>query len=175
MSRAARRITQHRRLALAILAAFVLAFCLFRRATLPALTDADAAADPALLDGRLWVDGRPVKHTDYVNAVFFVSDANMGIFQRASSYDIRFELFDMTRDKTTIRLSFPQSKRSATVRYSVRQCRDRAPFDLCLDISSNPWGGPSHYYGFSHPEDERQALGTLAQDVRGRATRAPAD
>jgi hypothetical protein len=168
-------MTQHRRLALALVAAGVLAFCLVRRASSPAPTDADGAADPALLDGRVWVDGRPVKHTDYVNAVFFVSDANLGIFDRASSYDMHLELFDMTRDKTTIRLTFPQSKRSATLRFSVRQCRDRTPFDLCLDISSNPWGGPSHYYGFSHPDEERQSLGPVAQDLREHATRPPAD
>jgi hypothetical protein len=175
MSRAAGRVTQHRALALAFLAVGVLAFCLLRRATSPASTDADADADPALLDGRLWADGRPVKHTDYVNAVFFVTDATLGVFQRASSYDMHVELFDMTRDKARIRLSFPQSKRSATFRYSVRQCRDRAPFDLCLDMSSNPWGGPTHYYGFSRPEDERQALGDMAKDLRHRATRPPAD
>jgi hypothetical protein len=175
MRRAAGKRTTHRGFVLTFLAVSVLAFCLFRRATSPSTTHADGAADPALLDGRLWVDGRPTKPTDYVNAVFFVTDAELGAFQRGSSYDIHIELFDMTRDATTIRLTFPQSKRSATFRYSVRECRDRSPFDLCLDITSNPWGGPAHYYGFSRPEDERQALGALARDVRDRATRPPAD
>jgi hypothetical protein len=172
---AARRIAQHRGRALAFLAVAVFAFCLFRRATSARTTDADGALDPALLDGRLWVDGKPVKHTDYVNAVFFVSDANLGVFQRASSYDVHLELFDMTRDQAAVRLTFPQSKRSASFQYLVRQCHDRSPFDLCLDISSNPWGGPSHYYGFSHPDDERRTLAALARAVRDRATRPTVD
>ena len=104
----------------------------------------------------------------------FVSDANFGVFQRASSYDLRLEFFDMTRDSTTIKLTFPQSNRSATLSFAVRECDDHKPFDLCLTLSSNPWGGPIFYYGFSRPEDERQALGALGRELRDAAqARAP--
>ncbi len=123
------------------------------------------ASDPSLVDGRLWVDSRPDKHTDYVHAVVFLSDANLGLFERASSYDRRLELFEMTRDSRTVKLTFPQTDRSATFTFSVRECDERKPFDLCLTLSSNPWGGPTAYYGFSRPEDEHEALGALARDV----------
>jgi hypothetical protein len=168
MRTTASRIARSRAFGLAVLGGAVLAFCLVRRAATSDFPGAGTSAEPGLVDGRVWVDARPLKLTDYVNAALFVSDANFGLFQRASSYDIRLELFDMTRDEGTIRLTFPQSSRSASFRYTVRECRDRKPFDLCLDISSNPWGGPLHYYGFSRPDDERQALGALAGTLRAR-------
>jgi hypothetical protein len=159
------RTTLQKGLALILLATGVLAFCLLRHAPTAA-----KAADPRLVDGRLWVDSQPIRHTDYVQAVAFLSPANFGIFQRASSYDIHVEFFDMTRNDKTIRLTFPQSNRSAEFRYTVRECHDRKPFDLCLDLSDNPWGGPSHYYGFSQPDEERRALGVFGRDLRNRAT-----
>jgi len=122
------------------------------------------ATDASLLDGRLWVDSRPEKHTDYVQVAVFLSRANFGLFERASSYDRRLEFFDMTRKATAVSLTFPQTERSASFTYSVRECSDHKPFDLCLTLSSNPWGGPTSYYGFSEPEEERKVLGELARD-----------
>lgn len=129
-------------------------------------------ADPSLVDGRVWVDSRPDRRTDYVQAAIFVSDANFGLFERASSYDLRLEFFDMTRDAKTVRLTFPQTNRQANFGFSVRECSDHKPFNLCLSLSSNPWGGPKNYYGFSRPEDEGQELGSLSRDVRA-AAQAP--
>jgi hypothetical protein len=108
-----------------------------------------------------------------VQGAFFVTDANFGLFERASAYDIRIEFFDMTRDAKTIRLTFPQTKRQAKIDFSVRDCTDHKPFDLCLTITSNPWDGPTEYYGFSRPEDERRELGALADDARAAADHKP--
>jgi hypothetical protein len=126
---------------------------------------ARTSADPSLVDRRLWVDSRPDKYTDYVQAAVFVSDANVGLFERASSFDRHLEFFDMTRTARTVKLTFPQTDRRATFTVSVRTCNDHKPFDLCLTLSNNPWGGPTAYYGFSSPEDERKELGALARDV----------
>jgi hypothetical protein len=131
-------------------------------------------ADPALVDGRLWVDSRPDRRTDYVQGALFVTDANFGLFERASAYDVRIEFFDMTRDGKSIRLTFPQTRREAKFDFSVRDCSDHKPFDLCLSISSNPWGGPKEYYGFSRPEDEQRELGALARNARTAAHEPPA-
>jgi hypothetical protein len=156
------RTTRQKLLALSIFAAAVASLCWARRASAPS----EASADPGLVDGRLWVESRPEKLTDYVQAAVFVTPANFGVFQRASSYDMHLEFFDMTRDAKSIRLTFPQTNRSATLRFAVRECRDKRPFDLCLDLSNNPWGGPLRYYGFSQPDEERRVLGPLDAIVR---------
>jgi hypothetical protein len=157
--------------ALAVLAAAVLAFCVWRR------KGSDEAgtsvADPSLIDGRLWVGSMPDKHTDYVQAAVFISAANFGLFERASSYDIHAEIFDTTRDTKNVKLTFPQSGKSTSFGFSVTECKDLAPFDLCLDITRNPWGGPKRYHGFSRPEQEGEALGPLAARLRENARAAP--
>jgi hypothetical protein len=161
---------RHKLFALALLAAVVGGLSLLG----PHATrggDTGALDDPGLVDNRLWVDGRPEKHTDYVHAAIFISRANFGLFERASSYDVRFEFFDMTRDPQRITLTFPQTNRSATIGFSVKACDEKKPFDLCLDLTSNPWGGPKRYYGFSQPEQERAQLGDVADRLRADAQR----
>jgi hypothetical protein len=132
----------------------------------------DAAADESLVDGRAWVEGRPDRMTDYVHAVFFVSRANIGIFERASAYDLRFEIFDLSRQKGSLKIHFPQSKKDANVGFGVKECNDKPPFDLCLDLNDNPWGGPKRYYGFQNPEDEKANLGDFAARLREAAARS---
>ena len=120
-------------------------------------------ADPSLIDGRVWVELRPEKLTDYVQAALFMSRANFGFFERASAYDVHFEFFDMTRDSRTVKVTFPQTDKSATFGFAVNTCDDLKPFDLCLELTKNPWGGPKRYRGFSKPEDEEATLGLLAR------------
>jgi hypothetical protein len=127
------------------------------------------SGDPSLVDRRLWVDSRPDKHTDYVHAAIFLSESNVGVFQRASTYDLHLEIFEMTRDSKTMKVTFPQTGRSAGFTFAVRECDDLKPFDLCLTLSSNPWGGPTRYFAFSRPEDESRQLGGLARELRDAA------
>jgi hypothetical protein len=124
------------------------------------------AADESLIDGRAWVEGRPDKLTDYVHAAFFITRANFGVFERASAYDLRLEFFDLTRQKGALKIHFPQTKKDASVTFSVKECSDKPPFDLCLDLSDNPWGGPKRYYGFQKTEDEKAELASVAAHLR---------
>jgi hypothetical protein len=148
--------------ALGVLAAAVALLVLWRRSPDPAPAD-----DPSLVDGRAWVEKRPEKLTEYVHSAFFLSrQANIGFFQRGSSYDMRLEIADVSRKDGALRVHFPQSGRDATVTYRVRSCKDLPPFDLCLELGENPWDGPRRYFGFSRPEDERANLGDLAGRLR---------
>ena|SRR5579883_995686 len=137
-------------------------------------SDADVApeGDPSQIDARLWVEKRPEKLTDYVHAAVFLTQAHFGIFERASAYDLRLEQFDLNRDKGTAKVFFPQTSRSSTFTFAVKECSEKPPFDLCLDVSQNPWGGPKRYYGFSREEDERAALGAFGATLRERALSA---
>jgi hypothetical protein len=123
-------------------------------------------AQDELIDGRVWVEGRPDRMTDYVHAALFAPRANLGLFERASAYDLRLEFFDLSRQKGALRIHFPQTKKDANVTFVVKECSDKAPFDLCLDLSDNPWGGPKRYYGFQKPEDEKAQLGGLSARMR---------
>ena len=129
------------------------------------------AADESQLDGRVWVEGRPDRVTDYVHSAFFFSRANFGVFERASAYDMRLEFCDLTKKDGKLKLFFPQTKKSAETSFTVKECSEKAPFDLCLDLGENPWGGPKRYYGFTREEDERAALGDTAVRLRAKQPR----
>lgn len=112
--------------------------------------------DPSLLIDRVWVDSVPDKPTDHTNFAYLIPEPAIGIFQRASSYEMRAERFDHRRDGKTLELTFPQSGKTAKITFTVTACSELPPFDLCLDLSDNPWGGPKRYYG-TRAQDEDDA------------------
>jgi hypothetical protein len=125
--------------------------------------------DPTLIDGRVWLERRPEKHTDKVHATIFLTGYNIGLFDERSSYAGRHELFEFTRTGGDVKGLFPQSDKKFTINFVVRACDDAPPFDLCLDLSSNPWNGPKRYYGFRDPDAESRELGTRAHSLRAAA------
>ena len=120
--------------------------------------------DPSLLISRVWVDSRQQKPTDYLHGAFLLPRPSIGVFQRSSSYDFHFERFDYKRDGQRLDLTFPQTGKQAEITFTVSACDTLPPFDLCLDLSDNPWGGPKRYYGKrkADDEDERAMRGMRA-------------
>lgn len=134
------------RRALLLLAALPLASCA------PPKTE-----DPSLLFDRVWLDSKPDKPTDYAHAAYLIPRPALGIFQRASSYESRAERFDHRRDGQKLEITFPQSGKSSEVTFTVTACSALPPFDLCLDLSENPWGGPRRYYGMREQDEDERA------------------
>src|SRR5262245_45048871 len=82
--------------------------------------------DPRLLYDRVWVDRLPEKHTDYMQALFVLGARPVGVFQKASSYDLHLEFFFYTREgEGHLKYRFPQSEKQGAVRYQVRACHDQ--------------------------------------------------
>src|SRR4029079_18356785 len=75
----------------------------------------DGGEDPSLLLDRVWVDSQPEKLTDYVQASYFAGRQSLGVFQKSSAYDYRFELFRWKRDNKQVELTFPQTGKAAKV------------------------------------------------------------
>jgi hypothetical protein len=133
-----------------------------------------ADEDDAMAFNRVWVEKRPDKHTDYVHVMLLFDRSHFGLFERASSYDLRLEFAEFTREKSTVKLVFPQTGAKKDFTVKVTRCDSLPPFDLCLDVNENPWGGPRRYYGFTDPENERKELGGIAADARARVAAAVA-
>jgi hypothetical protein len=133
-------------------------------------SEVGASDEPGLINDRAWFEKQPEKPTEYVHAAIFIESAKVGVFQRASAYDYRGELFEMKRDKENVSVVFPQSGRATQFSFTVKTCSDRKPFDLCLDLTANPWGGPRRYYGFRADEDSQklQDTGSIAAELRER-------
>lgn len=128
--------------------------------------------DPSLIDGRVWLEKRPERHTDKVHAAIFLTDYNIGLFDERSSYAGRYELFELTREGNTVKGFFPQTDKNWKLTYAVRACDDLPPFDLCLELSSNPWpqsGAPKKFHGFRDADRESRELGVLSSSMRASA------
>lgn len=113
---------------------------------------------PDLVYKRIWLERVPDSPTDYAHGLYLLSTPSAGVFQRSSAFDYHFELFRHDMDKNKLKMTFPQTNKTATVTITIKKCDDLPPFDLCLTLSENPWSGPKKYYGFFETEDESKAV-----------------
>ena len=109
--------------------------------------------DPELIFDRTWLTPVPEGDREFLHAMIVIRAYDMGLFYKASRYRVEEELFELDHDARTLKMRFPQTGRRATVRYTVSACDDMPPFELCLDLNRNPWGGPRRYYAFRDDED----------------------
>jgi hypothetical protein len=122
--------------------------------------------DPSMIFGRLWVDSSPAKDTDYVHALALLKRLPVGVFQRASSYRMVAERFDYRRKNNRLELTFPQSGKEAALTYRIWACDDLPPFDLCLELSRNPWEhGPKRYHGMREQRRASARIQALSRRV----------
>jgi hypothetical protein len=124
---------------------------------------------PTMLYSRLWLEKVPEKPTDYVQGAYVLDTPAVGMFQRASAFDYHLELFRHDQKGNKIELDFPQTDKKVKITYTIKGCDDLVPFDLCLTLSDNPWGGPKKYYGFRDAEEEAEALPGMRQGMMARA------
>jgi hypothetical protein len=127
--------------------------------------DVARGEDPSLVLDRLWLDSKPEKYTDYTQYFFILSAAPIGIFQQSSAYK---------RKGDQLLMHFPQTDKNREVSYRIRRCDDLPPFDLCLDLSDNPWGGPRRYYGLADPDQEQELFGARRHLLEHHLAGAPA-
>jgi len=110
-------------------------------------------ADPALVADRIWVEAEPESLRQKVHRTLLVSQVRLGIFDQSSFYAGQHEIFEWRRSGAKLAIVFPQDRRKAEVTVTVSRCDELFPYDLCLDLSENPWGGPTRYYGMMEPDD----------------------
>ena len=128
--------------------------------------------DPSLVLDRLWLDSKPEKYTDYTHIFFVISAAPFGIFQQSSAYRSVAELTEYKRKGDRLFMHFPQSDKNREVTFRISQCDELPPFDLCLDLSENPWGGPRRYYGLADPDQEQELFGARRHELEHHITDA---
>jgi hypothetical protein len=127
----------------------------------------DVESNADFLKNRFWLETMPEKKTDHVHGfMVFRLPRNRGIFSKSSLYDFHFEMF-VIEDATAKELSlhFPQTDKHEKVGYTIKSCSDKAGFDVCLDLSQNPWGGPKRYYGIKSKKKETELVGDLRDAV----------
>lgn len=105
--------------------------------------------DELLIFNRYWMSKVPETETDYFYDFFILVQANRGAFAKMSHYRFEEEIFEYERSGQTLEVLFPQTDRRQAIRYEITRCDDYPPYGLCLDLSKNPWGGPTRYYSYA--------------------------
>jgi hypothetical protein len=123
-----------------------------RSEPVPVDESAESHAAPRDLLNRIWFDKLPEKRSDEVTIALFFG-GGIGVFDTGSAYRASFEMFEFERKATELDFLLLHDKKRATVKYTVSDCDDKPPFDLCLVLDGNP-RGPKKLYGFAYDEDE---------------------
>lgn len=131
-------------------------------------SEARRGDDSRLVLDRVWIDNMPERYTDYVHAMVVLSDAPVGLFQKASAYRANIEIMEFRREGGTLKIHYPQTGKSETVRFKISHCSDLPPLDLCLDFAKGPWHGPKRYYGASDESLLPGAVRALETAARAR-------
>ena len=136
--------------------------------TLGGCSSRAADEDPSLLFGRVWLESTPDKPTDYTQGAFLLPRPSIGVFHRSSAYDFHIERFDYKRDGKALALTFPQTGKKSELTFTITACDKLPPFDLCLDLSDNPWGGPKRYFGMRQQDEDSAAARLMKAELGAR-------
>lgn len=107
-----------------------------------------------LLFDRLWVTDFPEDEREFGHDFFVVRGQDFGFFSRSSMFRFEEELFEFELNNGSLELHFPQTGQTSTVPFEISDCNDLPPYDLCLDLEHNPWGGPRRYYSIQNDGDD---------------------
>ncbi len=112
---------------------------------------ADSAGSPRAVLGRVWFDRYPDKATDEVQ-VWIWFGGGVGIHETGSYFRMNYDVFEFERQGDKLSMVYLQDRKTAETRIKVSSCTEKAPFDLCLDLT-DALGGRTRYYGFGDLDD----------------------
>ncbi len=113
-------------LAVAVVAALALARCWTHAG--------DDAADPTLVFDRVWLDELPRTPKQTFNTFVAATEEPFGLFHAGSQWKGTYELFSHKASGDRLRIAYPQSNESETVKVRAWPCRERG-MDYCLELT----------------------------------------
>jgi hypothetical protein len=137
---------------------------------LGALSSGDAAGSPRAVLGRVWFDRYPDKATDEIQ-VWIWFGGGVGIHETGSYFRTSFDVFEFERQGDKLSMVYLQDKKTAETRIKVTPCEEKAPFDLCLDLT-DALGGRTRYYGFGDVDDMASRIPWSKSVLRAAEARA---
>jgi hypothetical protein len=126
-----------------------------------------AHENPTLIHERIWIEKAPRKLNELTHVLGLLEEHEpFGFFAQASAYKQMSEVFNYKLERDRLFIRFPQDGREATVKLHIERCSSEVRgADLCLQLDSNPWGGPKRYYGV-RVERARELVPSLSAQMR---------
>jgi len=97
---------------------------------------------PAL--DRLWVDHFPANPRDEISVFLALTDEPIGIFQTASQWRGKYEIFQHETNGDEARIVYPATGERETVRIRARKC-DENGWEYCLEVKGASRGVKKYY------------------------------
>jgi hypothetical protein len=119
----------------------------------PAL--ADNPGDKLLVE-RAWFDRYPESPTETFS-LWYLFDDGLGVYRQGSVYRFNIDLVGHAERGDKVTITTLQDDKKKEARFSVKECSDKPPFDLCLVFDQAPMG-PAKYYGFKDTEQAARRM-----------------
>ncbi len=123
-----------------------------------------AADERAPVVDRLWIDHLPQNPRDEISVFLALSDEPVGIFQTASQWRGKYELFQHETSGDDIRIVYPATGERETVRVRARAC-DESGWNYCLEIKGASRGVKKYYSMEGWEVGSTDAAGPLLRRV----------
>lgn len=127
--------------------------------------DADAKNPRAIL-GRVWLDKYPKDPRDAFDLWIFLG-GGIGIEEKGSRFRFGLDVFELERQGDKMEIAFLHDKKKETHTFTIAECDDKPPFDLCVDFDP-PLRGVKRYYSWSY-DDDMDARLPWGREVRAAA------
>jgi hypothetical protein len=105
---------------------------------------APADAPKRLFADRIWIDHVPRGERDTIQVFAAVSEHAVGVFQAASQWRGRYEVFRYEAHGGELRVVYPQTGERDTVQTKAQRCQENG-MDFCLDLVGASRGVKRYY------------------------------
>jgi hypothetical protein len=104
----------------------------------------EPSASASLFADRMWLDHVPRNDKDTFQAFFAVTAQATGVFQAASVWRGKYELFRYEANGGEVRVIYPQTGERETVHVKARRCNENG-MDYCLEVDGASRGVKRYY------------------------------
>lgn len=133
-------------------------------------TNADVQGNPRMILGRGWFDSYPQKRTDNLKLFVFFG-GGFGLYEEGSAWRVALDFFEFERSGDKLWIKFLHDGKVSESKFTISQCDEKPPFDLCLDIPDTP-RGPKRFYSFGDEEEFARNIPWGPQVLRSAEERA---
>ena len=128
---------------------------------------AEPAKDNELVRDRIWIDHMPRNEREPVQTLLILKKQAGGVFNNASRWAGKYEVFRYEMQGSRIRMQFPQTGDRDDVRVTASKCNERG-MDYCLTLDGNSRGAHKYYsregWEVRSLDDARAKIETLPQE-----------
>jgi hypothetical protein len=134
-------MTTSKKLVFGVLVLSVVAFVALRRG---GGQETQVEVDHKLVVDRFWIDHIPKNDRDIIQVFVAISEQPIGVFDAASQWTLKAELFQYEAHGGELRVFYGQTGERETIKVTAQKC-DQGGFELCMSLDGASRGVTKYY------------------------------